>query len=467
MNIPALIPEPRDPFAVAVGNASLLGAGYLLLGRRRLAVTTGLVTLGLLAVLGTTVRTGWFEVVVLIWWAGLIGHGYLLARGQGPRAVLAGQWLAALAVTVPVLLTVTLVRSDAAAIGREVADARQGGDCAQALRALDRVWLGHRLADAPLAVRGERTGAACRTLRRAGDQLTTALGGDLGALRAGYDTLGSVLAEAPGHQAMVVAVLDGFLARLPTADLCETAAVTDWLRERPASRDVRDRSAAVVARTAPAALTGCGDARLAAKDWPAARDRYQQVLKRYPGDPHTARARAGLKQATLAIELANVRRLLRGSTGSRPEYCSTPARYSGAAPYRKGTNRALFFGNSKYTGKLPSGWRTTDPARAVLVVCAETEDYGTAVRTCPYENKTFREFPVQVTFHKIAIPVRVYELRTGKLVANRKVQINGRSCPRVLRYTTFLTSDFGPPSQVYVSASKARVRAGFRSLIVR
>jgi hypothetical protein len=37
----------------------------------------------------------------------------------------------------------------------------------------------------------------------------------------------------------------------------------------------------------------------------------------------------------------------------------------------------------------------------------------------------------------------------------------------VLKYTTYLTSDFGPPSQVYVSASKARVQAGFRSVIVR
>jgi hypothetical protein len=102
----------------------------------------------------------------------------------------------------------------------------------------------------------------------------------------------------------------------------------------------------------------------------------------------------------------------------------------------------------------------------VLVVCAGEEEYGTPVRTCLYENKTLRGFPTQVTFHKIAIPVKVYELRTGKLVASRKVQIGGASCPRVLRYSYYYT-DLGPPSKVYVTASNANVRAGFRSLITR
>jgi hypothetical protein len=37
------------PLAVAVANGSLLGVGYLLIGRRRLALGTGLVTVVLLA----------------------------------------------------------------------------------------------------------------------------------------------------------------------------------------------------------------------------------------------------------------------------------------------------------------------------------------------------------------------------------------------------------------------------------
>lgn len=72
-----------------------------------------------------------------------------------------------------------------------------------------------------------------------------------------------------------------------------------------------------------------------------------------------------------------------------------------------------------------------------------------------------------MTFHKIAIPVKVYELRTGKRVAGRKVQIDGESCPQVLSYKTYVPADLGPGPDEYVHPSKADVRAGFRSLIHR
>jgi hypothetical protein len=40
----AALPGCHDPLAVAVGNGSLLGVAYLLIGRRGLALGTGLVT---------------------------------------------------------------------------------------------------------------------------------------------------------------------------------------------------------------------------------------------------------------------------------------------------------------------------------------------------------------------------------------------------------------------------------------
>jgi hypothetical protein len=205
---------------------------------------------------------------------------------------------------------------------------------------------------------------------------------------------------------------------------------------------------------------------MAAADWTQARGRYQQLLDQYPGDALTSTAAAGVEQATVAIELANVRGLLQGPTSTQPEYCSSPAKYSAATPYRRGSNRAMIFGNDEYANRLPGSWRATDAAQAVLVVCAGEESHGAAVRTCPYENKTFPEFPIYVTFHKVAIPVKVYELRTGKLVASTKVQIGGASCPRVLHYTSYY-SDLGPPADVYVAASDADVRAGFRALLNR
>ncbi|MEJ3746370.1 hypothetical protein WEI85_24150 [Actinomycetes bacterium KLBMP 9797] len=465
--MPELMPVARsvDPLAVALANASLLNAGYLMLGRRKLAVVAGLVTVVLIALL-VSARSVWFEVVVFLWWAALIGHGFVLAGGGIERVDARRQRLVALGVTVPVLLTVGFLRFDAARIERSVTDARRSGDCAQALTALERVEFGHRVADAPLTARGDRTIQACQRLQTARDKLTTALYGDTAALEAGFGDLASVLAEVPGHEKMVDVVLDGFLGGLPAEDPCHTVTVTDWLRQRQASDNVLDRSADIVPRTAPAALVGCGDDLMAANDWQTARTRYQQMLDQYPGDELTAKAQDGVKQATLAIELANVHELLEGPTSTQPEYCSNPARYSGAAPYGKGTNRALFYGNGEYTRRLPAKWRAADAAQAVLVVCAGEEEYGTPVRTCFYENKSLPQFPRAVTFHKVAIPVKVYELRTGKLVANRKVQIGGASCPRVLRYSYYYT-DLGPPSQVYVTASNADVQAGFKSLIAR
>ena len=469
MTIPALVPEPRDPLAVALGNASLLGAGYFLLGRRRLAVLTGLVTVVLVVLHAAAFRSGWSGAALLLWWAAQIAHGFLLARRNGQPDGVAGQRLAALAVTVPVLLAGTFLWFDTASIEQEVARAQRGGDCGRARTALDRVWAGHRVVDAPATVRGERTAEACKRLQRADRELTRGLTGDNAGLTAGFTILGSVLRDLPGHRRMVEVTLDGFLARLPaTDDACTTAAITDWLRDRPATDDALNRSAGAIARTAPAALTGCADSLLAARNWLQARDRYRQLLKQYPGDPHTGRAKAGLRRATLAIELANVRTLLAGSAATQPRYCSDPAKYSGAPAYRKGTNRALFYGNEDYTRQLPAGWRASDPARAVLVVCAEDTDYGTAVRTCPYESKGgLRNFPTYVTFHQAAIRVKVYELRTGRRVADRTIQVGGSACPRRLTYTTFLNSDFGPPSQVYVKTSRARVRAAFQPLVVR
>ena len=453
--------RPADPVAVAVGNASLLGVGYFLLGRRGLAYATGLVTMVLIAVQVAMVRSERMDIVLVTWWLVLIGHGYLLARRRPLPEWAPKRRLVAFGMAVPVLLAAVLLRVDA---GRTVTEAQGSADCARATAALDRVWWADRVVNAPAMARGDRTVEACRRLRTADAALTTGLSGYTGELQAGFDSLAAVLADLPGHEAMVGAVLDGFLARLPARDPCDTVTVTNWLRDRPRGPAVLDRAAGVVARTAPAALAGCGDRLMAAEKWSDARARYWQLIAEYPKDPLVAGARDGARRATLPIELDHVRGLLSGSGGG---YCDKPAKYSGAAPYRKGTNRAVFLGNEEYTNKLPASWKTSDAARAVLVVCVGEKKYGTAARTCPYENgRTIRGFPDQVTFHRIGIPVRVYKLRTGKLVVNRTLQISGGSCPRILRYTTYIT-DLGPPSQVYVTASTTTIRAAFRPLVVR
>ncbi|WP_107049924.1 tetratricopeptide repeat protein [Streptomyces bicolor] len=455
----------HDPLAVALGNASLLGVGYLMLRRLRLALAAVVVTVVLVSRLVATADAA-YEVAVLVWWVAVVGHGWFLARRGGGRGPARGRRLVALGVTLPVLLTVGLLRFDAARIGQSVTDARERGDCAGVLSAQDEVWFGHRVADAPLSARGDDVVRACDRLRTARAELATALAGDTEALKRGFGTLASVLAE-PGNAKTVETTLDGFLRGLPTKDPCETVTVTDWLHGRVRSDDVLDRSADTVERTAPAALVGCGDDLMANDSWEPARTHYEQLLDRYPDHELADRARKGARKATLSIELANVRNLLSAEADTQPEYCTHPAKYSGAKPVGKGTNRALFYAADGYSiaadypKRFPGSWKAGDAADATLVVCMGEERFGPSVETCPYESRSSGTLSY-VSFHKIEIPVKVYELRTGKVVADRTLQIGGTSCPSVV-YAEEGTS----PGPMFVKASKSAVSAAFRPLVVR
>lgn len=460
---PAPAARPRDPLAVALGNASLLGVGYAMLGRRGLAIVGALVSVALVAVLTLAVRTVWFEVIVLGWWAATIWHGWHLAGGrrQSRQGGVRRQRLIALAVTIPVLLAVGLLRFDASRIEGEVAEARRTGDCTRALDSLDSRWAGHRVANAPLAAGGDDTIRACDLLSRSAKDLNTALTGDTDALKPAFGRFATVLANLPGHEKLVQEVLDDFLDRLPTKDPCETTAITNWLRDRRAGGVLR-RATATVPRIAPAAIVTCGDTLMAANSWQEARERYQQLLKQYPDHKLAAKATAGVTQATYAIELANVRSLLgTSSSGETPAYCTKPAPYSAAPPYGGGgANRALVYGDATYATQLPTLWRATDVTNAVVVICADETDYGAPVETCPYTSES--GVSGAVTFHKIAIPMSVYELRTGKLLGRTQVQIGGASCPDVFYAPTY---GGGPPPQEYVTPAPADVHAGFQGLI--
>jgi hypothetical protein len=195
-------------------------------------------------------------------------------------------------------------------LDRAVSAVREEGDCARASAVASRITLAHRIAAAPAAARGLETELVCKRLIAAKTQLAAALaGGGQDAARAGYDGLQKVASEQPGHDRMVNAVLDAFLRGLPTADPCTTAAITDAMRGRPMLTET-DRSSAVVARIALAALVGCGDRQLAAKHWDQALFRFQEVVDHYPGTPVLAHAKDGVRHATLEVELANVRSLL-------------------------------------------------------------------------------------------------------------------------------------------------------------
>ncbi|MEK8170714.1 hypothetical protein NKH77_17435 [Streptomyces sp. M19] len=75
----------------------MLGLGYLMLGRYRLAVTALAATIAL-GCLVVEVARPWFEILVLVWWAAVVAHGWFLAGGRratrapdGPRRA-GGAW---------------------------------------------------------------------------------------------------------------------------------------------------------------------------------------------------------------------------------------------------------------------------------------------------------------------------------------------------------------------------------------
>ncbi|SMD22807.1 tol-pal system YbgF family protein [Kibdelosporangium aridum] len=443
----------QDRLAVAIGNASLLGVGYLLLGRRAWAVVTTLVTIAFLVLLGTAVPGVWFEVLFLVWWAALVAHGWYLARI--PARLPSVRWprTVALLIAVPVLVGIGYMRFDAASIEDRITEARDSGDCGKAQSALDMIWFGHHVVDGPMTVRGERTAQACARLADTKGALEVAASKrDTQGLRSSYDELGAVLTDLPGHDRMVSTVLDGFLDSLSGREPCDVAELADWLRQRPASNNLLDRSADVLPKIAPAALVGCGDKRAEARDWAAAKARYQQMLDQYPGHELTAKAQEGVKQATLGLELQNLARLGKG-------YCKTPVVYSGAAPYAKGaTNRAVVYHDDDfddmYIKKLPAEWQA-DNSQAVMVVCIGEREAGAPVRTCPYRDRSDGRVR-NVTFSKMAYPVKAYELRTGNLVADTRVEIAGAACPPTV--TSFGDND---PLRMVVEPSDSDIRAAF------
>jgi hypothetical protein len=459
--------EPRkaDRLAVAAANASFLSLGYFIMRRNGMALLSLLVTFILLFFVVPSVHTVWIEIVAVLWWLAMIGHGYFLAQGPVEPATKLRQRVLGIASAVVVLLVLGLLRVQAGGIGQTVSDAKASGDCTHALNGLDKVWLGLRIADAPLAAEGDDTVTACRRLNRAGQQLTAGLtGGDIAEVNNGFGQLNTVLTTMPGHEKMTDTVLDQFLAGLPVKDSCDTVKITQWLGQRAKTNNTLDRSADVVAKYEPNALLGCADGYMSAKNWTSAKNVYQQLINAYPSDPNKTQAEAGIAKADVAIELDTLREK---TTGSSPSYCGDPSKYSAAKGYGKGVNKSMIFGNNTQAARLPASWKTSNPEAATLVVCVGEDAQGSAVRTCSYRSQFGAGGLFKVTFHKVKVSVKGYEIRTGKLVFNKSLQFSGSSCPSTVSYTSAFGADLGPPRHMDVKVNAADVKAQFQTLIVK
>ena len=457
LTAPIQLRPVRDPLAVAVGNASLLGLGYVLLRRWWLAALTVLVTVGLVVAVALAEVT-WLEFVVVGWWLALIAHGWFLAGGKPhptPPPGTRTHRLVAAAFAVVVLATFGVLRWDSARIDDEVTAAKADGDCARAVDALRERSVGNRVANAPLSAEGDELLRACGVVGSAQRRLHTALSGDTTALASGYQQLRGVLRGHPDREAIVATTLDGFLGKLPTKDSCDTATITDRLAD---VGGLLDRAARVVAKVAPKAFVDCADQLMKAGNWPKARDWYQQLVDQYPDSDLKARATQGITKATQAIELDNVTSLLSSAgPSSQPAYCSSPAPYSAAPPYpQPGPNLTMLYGNDEYLSMIPGAWKTGNVGSAVAIMCAGETEEGAPTQTCPY-TEIDTGIPSSITFYQIRIPVKLYEVRTGRLLADTVVEIGGSSCPDYL---------FSYGSSEYVTPSENDVALAFQGLLV-
>jgi hypothetical protein len=465
----------HDPLAVALGNATLLGIGYLLLRRWRTAAGAVAVTGVLLVIVSAAGQPGWtWRVVALLWWVATIVHGWYLAGGkrrshQRQASEVRRQRVIAAGAASAVLVIGLGTEVDARRIEAAAADAHRDNDCDEAIATLDRIGFRHRLVDPLVTDRAERGVTACRLLQdaleltesdpaaaadilgdyldhrsalwdgaselrtdllltAAGAALDEALTGDTDSLESGFDTLATVLVESPARAEEVDRVVDDYLGRLSAVPACDAEPNVDWLRDGGTGGDALDRAVAALPETAPPILASCGDELL--DDDPArARDAYQALLDGYPDHPLAATVEPKIEQADTLIERDEVSRLLEGwpdhvEADNYPPYCEEPARYRGAPPYTgPGPHLIAAFG---LFAAVPREWRANDLDDAAVVLCAEPLDYGTLLGTCDFDTDQWGFITVDLYTNELTI--HAYELRTGDPVLERVIEY-GSGCP--------------------------------------
>ncbi|WP_424183415.1 tetratricopeptide repeat protein [Actinokineospora sp. G85] len=414
--------EPRDPWAAAVANASLLGLGYVLLRRWRLAAGTGLVTAALLTVL---VATGsvWAQAALAAWWALMIAHGWRLAA-RGPVAASPGQRGFALAVALPVLLVVAAVRTEAAVIDNAVDQARADRDCAAAVAATDRVNTTHRVGAAPLAADLDRVRDACAAVAGAHEHIAAVRGGRVDEVNEALRDLSRAL---PDGKPFVDAELENLVETIERDTDCTASTITSLLHDAPPGDAVVEQARASAARIAPPALLRCAERYENYGDLDESLDLVTRLATDHPDAPEAGKAKDAVHRLGKAIERRDIQALMR-DTPTGPRYCANPKGFSDAPEVAAGSgNRALVLDFTE-TITLPGDMRTTELDEAAMVLCVQSVDLGPQVDTCDF---TLEDDGSQllVRYHKALVSFSLFELRTGKSLASDTVTVAGASCP--------------------------------------
>ncbi|GAB3448723.1 hypothetical protein GCM10027570_22510 [Streptomonospora sediminis] len=496
---PAPRPAP-DRISAVLGNATLLGIGYLLLRRPRLAALSLAVSAGLLALAAVYPHLLVWRFLLVVWWAALVLHTWRAvppAPAPGERPAPRSRWSPLWRTRVLLAACLLLVafgwlRFDTWTIVRYAEDAHAAGECDRAVDSLRWVGPTHGAAYGSAAERGEDERKACErllTALAAEDAETAAeklgaylerpgarwdgagperaeflldvalqnngaefLGDDDPALDATEDAftqLSSTLQDTPGQSGRVRAVAESFLADLSDTPPCKAKAIDDWLLGQDWKKPELAEPIAPEAERLPGRMFDCAES-IGATDPDEAGAAYQEYLKAYPEHEFAADAAAALL--------------------SDEQYCEHPAAYPGAPAYKgDGPHAMQTFGIDAGEYGFPDSWQAGGVGETVLVTCVEGPERGRHQQTCYYDPGASQPLVThqgnaKVDFYASKFSVKAYSLRTGEPVNNYSEEI-GDPCPSVLEYETSTYLDLGPPSEYDSDYSDADVRGIFDRLM--
>lgn len=448
--------------AVVLGNATLLGVGYVLTRQLRALAVTLIISAGLLSLVVAWPDFTLWRVLVVVWWVVVVLHGWRSASKErhgfrldrSERIVLWRNRL--IAVLCLLLVAFGWYRFDTWRITGYAEAAHTAGDCDRATAALRWLGRGHELANSPAVARGEDEGATCEQLIDAlaledPGRRAAALGAyienpdarwaDAGLQRTedlfdnvwSSETLETVLIEnafvavsdtlkdQPGQTEALLALVAEFRADLAErAELhaCEVEEINAWLDTQTWESPELAEALAPEAEAWPERIIACTTSQ-GGTDY--AGELYQKFLTRFPDHDLAGQALSGLIEDEL--------------------YCDFPAAYAQSPAYEgKGPHPAQFTGIDPAEYGFADGWQSESAETAELAVCVEGPERGNLQETCYYEPGSDDLPPVgggihleDVDFYATKFTVKAYALRTGELVAEYTKEI-GDPCPDELEY---------------------------------
>ena len=473
-----------DPLSVVVGNATLLGIGYLMQRRFNAAAAALIGTATLLVPLIWEPGTVRWPIVMGLWWVVILLESLTFCRSETreksdrgtytPKAL----WFTRISVitlVVAMLFAGYMSRGDAEDTVDRASQAHRDGECERTTATVEQLNVVHRIVAGDVVDDAAAQVEACELLadgwasdgkadtQEVIDSLTRYLDHD-GALwhvagierarlllersLADQDHVGdrvralrqieATLSETPSLAAEATALLDFYLSGYgEDRTACRLMANAAWIADRGSSVAALDGVVAAAAAAAPVHMIDCAREHVAQGGYDAGIEQYLEFLEQYPDHELAAQVQEEMNATESdradARELAEFGRLL--ASGA---YCRDPIPSPHAGAFDGIANGSVwFYGPYQVESDFPEELRTRSQREATAVACVSGPEDGSFLTTCEYYAVMGSED--EVDLYTSVFEVEVYALRTGELVESYSEEIGG-SCPETISYTYDLWS---------------------------